>query len=68
MTEEQARIQEFINNIFYFVFVSEIFIKLIGSGVLNYLRDSYNIFDSIVIIFSTIEIVLSISDNENSKN
>jgi hypothetical protein len=68
MTEEQARIQEFINKIFYFVFVSEILIKLIGSGVLNYLRDRYNIFDSIVIIFSTIEIVLSISDNENSKN
>jgi hypothetical protein len=47
----------------------ELIIKLMGLGVLNYLRDSYNIYDTIIIIFSTIEIALNYSDNlENDSN
>ena len=47
----------------------ELIIKLMGLGVLNYLRDSYNIYDTIIIIFSTIEIALNYSDNlENDQN
>lgn len=37
-------------------------VKLFGYGILNYLRDPYNIFDALVIIFSTIEVVIQMQD------
>ncbi len=58
-TLEEIKLHELLNNIFYAVFVSELLVKMLGLGVLNYIRDSYNIFDTLIIIFSTIELGLA---------
>lgn len=58
-TDEQTKLQELLNNIFYAIFITEICVKMLGVGVLNYLRDSYNVYDTVIIIFSTIEIALA---------
>jgi hypothetical protein len=39
---------------------------MLGIGVLNYLRDSYNIYDTVIIIFSTIEIALAQAETSDS--
>ena len=63
ISAEQLVTQEILNNIFYVIFVVEILVKMIGLGVINYLRDSFNIYDTVIIIFSTIEIALANADS-----
>jgi Ion transport protein len=57
-SEQESEFQELANNVFYFIFLLEMIVKVIGLGFFNYLRDGYNIFDAFIIICSTIEIVL----------
>ena len=66
ISSEQLANFELMNKIFYFIFVGEVLIKILGLGVINYLRDSYNIFDTLIIIFSTIEIALANADSAES--
>ena len=65
-TPEEEKLHELLNNIFYAIFVSELLIKMLGIGVLNYLRDSYNIFDTLIITFSTIELGLAQANSSDS--
>jgi hypothetical protein len=58
--DEETDFQENSNNFFFSIFLAEMIIKLIGYGILNYLRDPYNIFDSLVILFSIIEVIFQI--------
>jgi voltage-dependent calcium channel L type alpha-1D len=66
ISSEQLAYFELLNKIFYFIFVGEILIKMLGLGVINYIKDSYNIFDTLIIIFSTIEIALANADSGES--
>lgn len=50
---------ETANFVFYIIFVLEMFLKLYGFGLKGYWKDSYNIFDGIVVILSTIEVILA---------
>ena len=50
---------EIANTVFTIWFLVEFLLKLIGSGLKNYLRDSFNIFDAIIVIFSVIELILT---------
>ena len=52
------RILDFMNIVFFGIFAVEMIIKLIGLGIKGYLKDSFNIFDGIIIILSIADIAL----------
>jgi len=54
---------EFINFIFYLVFICEMVIKLTANGLSLYFRNKYNRFDFLVIVISTADLVLSNIDS-----
>ena len=40
------------------VFIVEMLIKLLGLGLQTYLKDRFNIFDAVIVLISTIDLVL----------
>jgi hypothetical protein len=68
INEEQQANMELINLVFYGVFLLEMVVKLVGYGLQNYIRDNFNKFDTLVIIFSTIDIVLTSNDTQSIQN
>jgi hypothetical protein len=59
---ESDRANETANFVFYLIFCLEMMLKLYGLGVRQYMRDGYNVFDAIVVLLSTVEIILANSD------
>lgn len=55
---ERFEIAEQINDIVVWFFVVEMLIKLVGLGFKEYARDSFNIFDALLVIISLIDFVL----------
>jgi hypothetical protein len=49
---------EFVNFIFFIVFVSEMVIKMLSNGFKLYFKNKYNLFDFVVILISIIDLVL----------
>ena len=49
---------EFVNFIFFIVFLGEMVIKLLANGVRLYFKNRYNLFDFIVILISLIDLIL----------
>jgi len=56
MTENR---KELMNIVFYFVFLFEMIVKMIGYGFTLYFQNSFNQFDFVVIVISTIEIIIN---------
>lgn len=55
MSERLINILYYVNLILTIIFVVEMVIKIIGLGIRDYLRDGFNIFDSIIIIIGLLE-------------
>ena len=55
---EREKIAQTLNDIFSWCFVAEMIIKIIGLGFKEYARDTFNIFDAILVIISLIDFVL----------
>ena len=55
---EREKIAQALNDIFSWCFVAEMIIKIIGLGFREYTRDTFNIFDAILVIISLIDFVL----------
>ena len=53
---------ELANTIFSWLFFTEMLIKLMGLGIKGYTRDRFNIFDAVIVIMSTVEMVLGWAD------
>lgn len=51
--------KELTNIVFFFIFLMEMVIKMIGNGPIIYFQNSFNIFDFIVIVISTIDLVIN---------
>jgi hypothetical protein len=51
-------IYDFLNDIFTWAFVAEMIIKLLGLGFTEYIKDSFNKFDAVIVILSLVEFVL----------
>ena len=65
--EDLSDITSILNNVFTYCFIVEMVIKLIGLGLREYCRDSFNIFDAVVVILSILDIVItSASDSDES--
>lgn len=55
MSDRLMNILYYINMVLTIIFVVEMFIKILGLGIRDYLRDGFNIFDSIIIIIGLLE-------------
>ena len=55
-----------MNNLFCWIFFTEMVLKMGGLGLTNYMKDSYNLFDSIVVFLSVIDFVIEYSVDEES--
>lgn len=55
ISKEDTSELEFYNNILSWIFIIEMFIKLIGLGLKDYVADSFNIFDGSVVMISIVE-------------
>ena len=53
------------NQFFTFAFLFECILKLIGLGPANYIKDSFNLFDAIVVSISVIDWVIIMSIDED---
>lgn len=63
---EEQYIVETLNNAFTGVFIFEMAVKLLAFGVRTYFKDSFNIFDCIIVVTSFIDLVLTYSATSSS--
>jgi len=47
------------NEFFTWAFFAEMLMKLLGLGIKNYVRDNFNLFDAVVVLFSLVDWTLS---------
>ena len=59
MSSIEIRIQDYANNGFSAVFIIEMIIKLLGYGIIGYVRDKANIFDWIIVVISIADTTIS---------
>ena len=63
---ELTKVTDNLNNFFTWAFVAEMIIKLLGLGFREYARDSFNIFDAIIVILSIVDMVLTAATSADS--
>ena len=57
--DSEKQYESIANFLFYICFVIEMFLKLIGLGIKGYYRDGFNVFDFIIILISTVDIIFN---------
>lgn len=58
-TQQQNQdLLESINLIFFAVFLVEMIIKIMGLGLRTYVADKFNIFDSVIVLISTVDVAI----------
>ena len=58
-TQQQNQdLLESINSIFFAIFLVEMMMKIIGLGLRTYVTDKFNIFDSVIVLISTVDVVI----------
>lgn len=60
-SEQKTRALAIANDFFTIAFLVEMILKLIGLGFKNYVKDSFNLFDGIVVVLSLIDFSLTLS-------
>ena len=61
MPPAYARTLTISNYVFTGLFTLEMVLKLFALGLFEYIADSFNLFDGIVVILSLVEIILDVS-------
>ena len=51
-----------MNFIFAFIFFIEMVAKILGLGLKGYFKDKFNVFDFVVVIMSSIDVALTLSN------
>jgi hypothetical protein len=64
ISNRELKAIEIANLIFYSVFVIEMGMKLVGLGVRGYLSSRWNVFDGVIVVLSTMELVLFYSGGD----
>lgn len=64
--EEEILIIERANLVFYFIFLLEMMLKIIAMGCVGYCSKAFNIFDGVIVLLSTIEVVVTFSIQDNN--
>lgn len=57
-----------MNIVFFVFFFFEMIIKLVGLGPVTYIKDSYNVFDCLVVTLSIVDVSLSYSTPQDDIN
>ena len=57
-----------LNDIFSYLFIGEMVIKLIGLGFREYCRDSFNIFDAVVVILTIVDMIITSTSDSGTSN
>ena len=60
-SEKQTEVLYICDIIFVWVFTLEMFAKLLGLGVINYMTDKFNVFDCIIVIISLVDFSLQLT-------
>ena len=47
-----------MNDFFTWAFFTEMLMKMFGLGIKNYIRDSFNLFDAVVVLFSLVDVTI----------
>ena len=55
----KINVLDLINLIFAGIFFLEMIVKLLGMGPSNYIKDSYNIFDAVIVTISIVDILVT---------
>jgi hypothetical protein len=50
-----------LNTFFTWVFLLELILKIIGLGIVNYFKDSFNCFDASVVLFSLVDYIIDLT-------
>ena len=50
-----------LNEIFTYLFIAEMLMKLLGMGFKEYARDRFNLFDAFIVVMSIIDIILQLA-------
>lgn len=58
LTKSQIDKLNLYNDIFTFIFIGDMVVKLIGLGLRDYFADAFNKFDFLIIMFSLLEIIV----------
>ena len=66
--EEVMEVGHLLNSIFTWCFIFEMIIKLIGLGFREYARDSFNIFDAIVVVLSVVDLIITTASDRESQS
>ena len=64
MSEQREQVLVRLNVFFTWAFVSEMFLKIIGLGPVNYCRERFNIFDAIIAIVSLVEWTITLNSKD----
>lgn len=63
-----STILETLNRVLTYYYVAELVCKLIGVGVKNFVRDIYNLFDTLIVVLGITEIIIgSVASNSSTK-
>ena len=54
----EMKIVDILNEVFTWAFIIEMVIKLIGLGFREYARDSFNLFDALIVVLSIVDIIV----------
>ena len=52
-----TQIVEYSNLIFTFVFLIEMFLKILAYGIIDYIKNAYNMFDGVIVAVSLYEVI-----------
>ena len=58
MPASELDVLEVLNLIFFISFLLEMIIKILGLGLREYVRDSFNIFDAVIVLVSCVDVAL----------
>ncbi len=47
-----------IYSLFNYIFLGEAVVKILSLGIINYLRDKFNVFDLLLVSVSMVEVIL----------
>jgi voltage-dependent calcium channel L type alpha-1D len=59
ITTENEKVIEYANLTFYSIFVAEMALKLYAHGIGGYCQERFNVFDGIIVILSTVEVIMT---------
>ncbi len=61
MTDFETYLLQLFNQIFTYIFIVEMGLKVVGLGPINYLRDKINHLDGLVVVISVAELIVTLS-------